>query len=494
MKVQKEDKSFSTANFDRVMVVEIHNTRSAGAVLAYKFAPSIDSKYNTRMEATIDMRPNMLGRSSSVNPGLTASVRIYNPGDEIYNYVQKHTTWASNYKGTGGFAKYNATRPFVVIKAGYVQDGKENISRVFGGYLNSSAQYRKGPDVVCDLYCHDVMIGSTSVEYSTAQLGQTVQDLKFEYVSPGERSDISWDSKLRELIRKYETEITTLYSAPKPVVSYTNIIKEGTTVTGTKNSMLEPTELIDHGIVELTDSVRKNPDWFRVNYVVGKTNSQPHKRLRQYATAHWKPKKEIVLSADGIQGVLNELASQFPGPYGVVIERNLVTSAPYNVYDVYPVYGTAESGSKGVIQKDKTTVGVTHTIYNYQNFLETPIVDASGAFTIKMMLHAVLQPGDYLKIAWDDKLTRNMGAISNSTKGVELKSGLAQYYATLQMDKSLNVKMLTETNGYIFNRGYYMTHITHALSTHGSEWTTTVKTAPGWADIGRKNENVKAVK
>ena len=56
--------------------------------------------------------------------------------------------------------------------------------------------------------------------------------------------------------------------------------------------------------------------------------------------------------------------------------------------------------------------------------------------------------------------------------------------ATTQLSTSMAISALAQyqkvaaENGYMFNVGFLMYKVTHKLSTHGKDWTTTVQTVP----------------
>lgn len=135
----------------------------------------------------------------------------------------------------------------------------------------------------------------------------------------------------------------------------------------------------------------------------------------------------------------------------------------------YWIYQNEKRGIK--LPEDKRP---THTIYDYQNLLSTPMLGTTSGLVVNMLLNPEIHANEYFKLALSEDAKANLG----TSVGLSSEQ-LGQFTTALQGGYSQVVKAQTKSsNGSVFNRAFLIQQVVHEFSTHGSTWKTQVTTVP----------------
>lgn len=468
-------------NLDRIMRVTVSAVRSSNVGAAdtnthvIEYCPMADERLNARIEATLKELP--IVNSKHNGPGFSAKIKIYNPPTTLLQTISEHSPWSLHNENLDD---YYSKRCWVSVDAGYwdASAGK-NADRnamystnLFGGYLNTSAYYRKGVDNILELFAHSIrllpeenqeMIESIAVDQTSWDMMTNRTYLRESNYGSDQKG---WDDMVRQIIVDYAPlrPQTNVYGRLKMDAAY--------------NLSLVPVDVTEEERVAARQNAEK--EWFYINYIHEPTTlvdiegvKRDNKELRDRAVRQ-STRNIGRLTGKTFQEKIQEMCDLFPG---LRWHEDLNYSDGKSRY--YFWWPEAAKSVPGVKRETPAvqTANPDIIIYNFQNFLQVPSVDGAGRLTIKMMFNPNIKPLNSLMLKWIDG-TKPGSAISPLTRGVASTAQIGQYYPSLQAGiMNAQVAAILNTNGDLFNVPYTITHIIHTLSTHTNTWMTEVKTA-----------------
>lgn len=459
--------------------------------------------------------------------GYEARIKIYNPSPDILSVV---ASGMSYFTRSEDIYKYYASKLRVSIYAGYFvakdpsliesqkikekekkaeaaatqkntivlddtdllcNDGATYGNAIFGGaggggYVNNSYITHKDTDTILVLACHNVDI--TQMQYK--QLKPVGNTKNFVPV-------FEWDAEKDKPQKGFQTfDLTFKYFATKYADYW--YPPEKRNFLGTTVAEALPIDSPERGTT--------NPQWMKVLYVKSLNDVYSVKEtggsledvkqdevLRRRATDASLVNRirtdKFYTNKSNKDSCLVDLCA-FGGEN---LGYKLIDDAwGYVVYAVYPL-----GSYKSMVPLE--TDGVVKII-NFQNLLETPTATPAGCLNVKMWFNKECKSQRYLALVLDSSYTGNpeeTGLLNinklNFTqmpgKGNQLIVPLGgstdnAAVATTQLSTSMAISALAQyqkvaaENGYMFNVGFLMYKVTHKLSTHGKDWTTTVQTVP----------------
>lgn len=470
-------------NFDRILRVTVSATEGGEEKqFVIEYCPRADERLNARIDVTEKEVP--IVNTKHNGPGFSAQVKIYNPPVELVGMINQHANWSLQ---NTNLRQYYAGRCWVTIDAGYwnpqkaasaqkiegtteadeqsKKDAGRDYNRIFGGWLNTSAYYRKGVDNILEIFCHSIRILDSenqemiqAAQVAKSGYSEVVFREKMDSPAVGSGSK-GWDRMMREIITKY-AEV----KAPK---NNFGVLR----TQFARNASLAPVDVKPEDRTDLNK-------FYYVNYIYEPSNLSDIESVKR-ADPDLKRQAETmntsgyVINGKTFYEKIQEMCDRFPG---LRYHEDLTYDDGYSRYYFWlPVGGSgrkANTTNRSLPSNSAPDV----TIYNFQNFLQVPSVDGAGCFTIKMLFNPGIKPNNKLMLKWVDELTHN-GVISSLTKGVSTTAKIGQYYPSLQGGVfNAQVAAILGTNGDLFNVSYTVAYITHKLSTHTSSWSTEVKT------------------
>lgn len=461
--------------------------------------------------------------SSKLNgkAGYEANIKIYNPSPTILSMI---ASGMSYFTGGGDIFDYYSGKVQVSLYAGYFvpkeptgaeeskikekakeaneeatkstnivlkddellcNDGATYGQAIFeNGFVNNSFYVHKGTDNILTLTCHN--INTTAMQYQ--QMKPVGNAGNFVPV-------FDWDVKKEEPRKGFPTfDQTFKYFATKYADYWYPPSKRGI-LASTNGGEALPLDSLERGTT--------NPQWMKVLYVNSlndvltvkdtggaledvKQNESLRIRATDASIVNRIRTDKFYTNGASKQVCLTDLCA-FGG-------ENLgweeITDAwGYIVYAVYP-----RDSYKSTVPLD--TDGVVKII-NFQNLLEPPTASASGCLNVKMWLNKECRPNRYLALVLDSTYEGNpeesgilnINKLNFTSNGNQLivplgGSGSNAAVSTTQLSTSMAISALAQyqdcaaKNGYMFNVGFCINRVTHKLSTHGKDWTTTVQTVP----------------
>lgn len=470
-------------NFGRILRVTVSATEGGKEKqLVIEYCPMADERLNARIDVTEREVP--IVNSKHNGPGFSAQVKIYNPPVELITMINQHANWSLQ---NTNLDEYYAGRCWVTVDAGYwdsqkaanakkiegtsetdEQNKKEagrDYNNLFGGWLNTSAYYRKGVDNILEMFCHKIRI-LDSENQEMIQAAQVIKSGYSEVVfrekmdSPAVGSDSKgWDRMMREIITKY-AEV----KAPKNSLGALR-------AQSTRSASLAPVDVTPEDRTDINK-------FYYFNYIYEPSNlsdiegvKRPDPDLKRQAET--MNTSGYVINGKTFYEKIQEMCDRFPG---LRYHEDLTYNDGYSRYYFWLPAGGSGRKANTTNRSLPSTDAPDVTIYNFQNLLQVPSIDGAGCFTIKMLFNPGIKPNNKLMLKWADELAHNR-VISPLTKGVATTAKIGQYYPSLQGGVfSAQVAARLETNGYLFNVSYTVAYITHRLSTHTSSWSTEVKT------------------
>lgn len=478
-------------NFDRIMAVTLVRD---GNTTEFRYCPmDRNHQYEARIDAEIVYKPT--AAKIGMTPGFSATVRLYNAGDDIINLI---TGRPNNDSSRFNFQNSLSNKCQITIRAGYwdhsVKTADEALKRVpvlFGGFVNSSARYRKGNDIVTELYCHNIRL-----DIKTS--GRDNISDKLKDAIENDHSEKKIMDILRGVFKEVKSNSSTKPEGKRLKKLIEDVIREHAPSTSKKyepllgamqsKSQSEEQGLQNDEVVDVPSNWRYTEDWFAIHFVNRKLTPsalQEYDKLKQYDAAlndedifGFTNPKAGVRTEKGVEDMLVTLLSKSTQGIeylGVTYNRKKAHFYFYVPSQDTSVRALPQDGTSAI------SVGDIIRIYNFQNFLDVPVIDGRGCFVAKMMFNPECIAGKFLKLEWQSGLNP-IGAISSLTEGVALNAQMGFSFPSLQGGLyQAQVAAMLSNNGYLFEGYYRMVNVTHKLSTHGSEWITTVKTAPGTA-------------
>lgn len=492
MKVQGID-----VNFDRIMRITFwYGAGTTGAeTVVMEYAPRDNEAYCPNMKVSIKDILNPTSKNGL--PGYTAEITIVNPHPDVLRILANHVTWLLDYNGeadklknetrkasgtpaeqqaqsTTNLLDFYASRVRVRVEAGYWNEGKRDYTLIFEGYVNSNSWYRKGVDniLVLAAYNIDIMQMSANAIKDVGDLQKLTTETARRHASDSLRErekrsgkgTASWLDMARKLVLNFSTH--------RPNPAY---------VTGETPVIVAP-------YLEVKPAERKDPFWYKIKVI-------------------YTPREKDKFNEPLWQKLFGTDVDKFYTTAGS-LDNMLWDLCTYkNVNVNYEIDDTWEQGIRTlfvyprgaeIAYVDGNSADIQ--IINYQNLLEAPAAEASGALNIKMLFNPVCKPGKSIALILDKSKGSSSGMAADAAvtsagvglnDGVSFSGGATPYTPTIQGASSVTIyseelqafnderiEADKVTRGYLFNTGFPILEATHTLETRGKTWMTNIKTIP----------------
>ena len=490
---------------------------AGGQQVVLLYAPNLNEMYNANIEAEVQDIANPMRKNNDL--GFTATVTVTNPPQSLVQLIATHIGWVARHDETeeqmveralretrATLLEYYQTRPRCRLEVGYwdysqpplpaVEVKNSNtdepvfatpsysipgLTKLFEGYLNSSALYHDGQDDILKFACHafDASLISTRAimeqfmcHYPELERRTILED--YARADAGKRTakpNTMWHTMFRNLIREYE------YFRPNPNYGQTTTEAIMSGKINTRDEFL---------IVNNAD--REKADWIDVRYIYSpndlRTRNEELRKRLEFDT----DVSGFYTNAGTLAEMLTDLSNE---------KNAMVNWMQYNDFDethsrvVYFVWPRGE-GLKSVRGQDADI-----KIINYQNLLESPSASVSGALHIKMFLNTACIPLRRIALILDPRMGADMGTgdefvVKASTifrESMGVHGQLNPYMGTRQLANAQSVyaQQLAEKDiykrGYLFNTGFPIIKAKHHIQTHGQAWETEVETIPMWEGL-----------
>ena len=511
--------------FNRIVKVEFLNSQSE-VDYVIEFNPVKDRALCAHIDAEVLGLPQPVKSNS---PGFSASVTFYNPPKELLSHIALQTRFISDFvrdenyssdlivndmsgwqvpmvlpeevqdritnivelrKGTSAstdkvvsdtLVRYYSNRSRVRLSAGYYdkKTDTEHYEHLFTGYLNGSAFWHKGTDNILQVNCHDI-------DLSNIEPGTILTSIDPKTRAALERTVITQSDQRRMGKETFDQTVRNFiqYFAPEE-------IRDGKL--HRRLSVESKMTSFDVWYVKSRQEVRrglKNGEGFN--------KSWEYPRLKTLLTSTQKQQpmapnlKHYYTTKATLREMLTDvcstvfLARQDGGTMSIswdLIQENVSRST----YIFFPI---------GDDPKTVPASGATFRIWNYQNLLEAPSVDGAGQLTVKMLLRPEIRTMDSIALMLSPDLGVDEGLVPIGSFESSIHYGTNRLLGTLgttanlrttptvQLSEAASVSSLRKKTadakfgGYMFNYGFIISRFEHKISTHNSDWSTTVKTVP----------------
>lgn len=444
-------------NLNRILRVKIAGSSSE----VIEYCPYDKEYLCPNIDAIIKYLPSFTGKNG--RPGFSAKVTIYNPPQTTLNIIGGKISWPIGLGNGNANEKtvrdYYKTKCRVTIEAGYWKDGKREYNKMFSGYLNTSAYYRKGPNNILELYCHNIELTPSDINRMTSSKridqSSVVTNTYAVWGISSDKQQLLCEEWIDNVIKKFETK-----KAP---------------VAGQSVSIIDNT-------VSVTEEDRKKNGrpFYEIHYI-----EPPKDRIHPKngevsdvglaALVQGTTLINFIPNGGTFEAKMQEICDAFPGTLRWVADYEFLDGKTR--YYFWQPKGTGTDQSSDPLKRGDLI------IYNFQNLIEVPSIDGSGCFTVKMMFNPDAWPLKRLILMWDEKLS--FGNISPLTKGVATSAQLGQFYPSLQagLYNAQTYALTRKNNGSVFNQRYTIAYVTHHLSSRGNAWSTEVKTTSAIAEV-----------
>jgi len=502
-------------NFERILKISIYKPVGDDSTEVYtiKYAPQANERYCPMIDVVVNDMPDPRGKNA--RPGYTADVKIYNPPDSLANMFNNNKTWIHQFfdsdirkeiqhnpkKAAEQLEKYYNSRFRVKIYAGYWRPDEKGAARedygngpIFEGTITTFAYYRKGVDDILQFSGFDFdpasdlaisAIGKslgvkTVVEehYAEDVLGQSYKESKWRR---GNKS-LTWDQMSRILIYQLVT------TRPKRM----NIIGQQEILPRSTQSDPE-NEIYTTAYVSYLDRNIDKFDWAETRYlytlerkyggVADEKSENFNRSLRDRMVALTTEK--FYTNAQTVHGALNDL-TEFNG-----LHLNFMLD--YNYVPGRIILWVWPSGDTNKLFLGADGPGVK--IVNWQNLLEAPTVQGSGAIKITMLFNPACHSMDLITLVQDTSQGNDVDSLvttANLTHGFAAAGGQgliptlqgnmsfssARLSSDAEIQRELEQKGISKWAGALINIGWPMFTVRHDLSTRTGNWRTTVLTMP----------------
>ena len=465
MKVTFEGKDGKTqtesALFGRCVKIQLANAKENGTVsLTIEHKPQYTNDTTitqgtlcARIEGVITHLPKPGNKNHT--PGFTATLKIFNDfSNEIGKVLDTKNKYLTDFAGGDKETKprvdalrdYVRNKFWVVVWVGYWNEDKKDADyiKVYTGLVNSYYSYRRGVDLITEMQCANVYPEKTTTEQMNLMFGsgpkgpKTAKDPK-ESVSEGyvnETGSDRWHFLLWDIINKYDENKV-------PIVD-------------TSKASPIPIPITEEDRKKSTDK------WFTIEYASdaldGNAKQAPSSLVKNYYSA--RTDRDYLL---------DDIMTIFPN-VKVTYKVQDDYAAGKRRYVILPAAGNRAPTKIG---------GNTHTIYDYQNLLDAPMMSGNGGMTINMLLRPEIDAWDWIELRLTDK-NKNGNSIGISGDG-------GQFNMLLYGDRSQTIKSAVKNNdkinslyrnGGVFNKPFLIYKVVHTFSTHSNIWKTTITTVP----------------
>lgn len=505
-------------NFDRCLKFvftggkvsyEDENGVKVPAKFVVEYNPRKASYLCPKLEATIIDTP---ASSLKNRPGYEAELKIYNPNHDILDVISSGITQINK---SNSVYSYYASKVRVAVYAGYYTEAPATLTKkeklpkdkkqqnitvtndveyqdaatygepLFSGYVNNSLLVHKGTDTILTLACHD--IDMTANQFNQIKLGmKNARDVPVFSKEMDEKrykpNQATFDADFRWLVSHLATEY---YPSEVRGLSQSSI---KTYIPATYNR----------------DTL--NPGWFKVFYVRSLSAFESASETLEGIEgdrSFWDENLRVRATDPSVGNPVRHkgfytLKSKLPDALsdlctfsGERLGYKAYERFGYTIYCIYKMGNRQNSvplNTKGLVK-----------IINFQNLLGTPTVSPNGSLKVDMWLNKDCECWKYIALVLDSDYSGSVeetGVLNINNLNFFNQQGTNNLIvplggttsnaaiATTQLSTSMPVaaaaafQQVAAKNGYMFNTGFLMTKVTHKLSTHGKNWSTSVQTVP----------------
>lgn len=421
--------------------------KSNSGIITLVFDPQLKREYCPRIDAVV----SQVGRFSDRNPAnATARISVWNLGSSIRQFLDGYN--AFNESGVP-YNMVNAKKSAIVLQVGY-GNVRHTIFRGWIGSFNVVRQQTEDTvDNIWQFYCAYPGIDVPEMSDSDRAVSG------IDYLSDSELEDfvntaMSPELQLREIVYRYpRTVYVNAETQEKSIASFLNNLGLGSEQQTETNQTLVKVPQLG------TITPENFNDHYVIKYVSDSHGTDPNNELKKI----WQRNQAMYplpVDMTNLEYGIDMLAIQLNcrARLGQVLDDGRQEILIWRA-------GTNASSSKNWVIK------------NFQNVLQPPQI-GMGGIVVPIMLEPDIRPMDSLELQIDDSFT-----------GMKLPSFISQLdrqaYAPFVAGNNFSGvgELATPTNaklsakyGNIFFKRFNISHVEHSISTHSSEWKTTITT------------------
>lgn len=496
-------------NFDRVVRLTI---KCPGAEIDYdKEGKKVDTvvvEYNPlddgRKVARIDFTCEMLTQLSDITqPSYTAEIKLYNITDELANaiasggadirYIFSGNTVSDRrerYKARRG------SRPQVKLEIGYYNHenpSETSLATIFDGYINSSFSARQGVDYVTTLQCWKFN-GSLpdDVSWCLTETKDEYLDYKEEIEEKrGKPYKGTVENVLADLIWDYATERPSIVTEGKTKeISFDGSSSQMSKIEKEKNFSQQFSVPFNRP----GDTWKENHEFsnvFSLGFYYDASGTLLNEDLRQKLIRAWG--SDFVFYTNGetdLDKLLHSALAKTGYNLSYKKDENFNKSIDgeekrNGVRFKWYVY---EAGARGSKSPNPGSGGIK--IINYQNVVETPVINGNGSMQLKTMIIPGITTKSALMLAIEDVDSDQVYNMGNSSftgiKASTLSASVGKFVPLMTGEYNTAVLINDQKKrGSLFNTWFDIWKITFSGSTHTKDWYNTIFTFPTFLGRGK---------
>ncbi len=486
-------------NFDRVVRLTI---KCPGRAIEYdkegkKTVNTVVIEYNPlddpRKVARIDFTCDCLTQLKDLTaPSYTAEIKLYNISKELANAIgQGGNEIAAVFSGKGiaerrnAYKARNSIRPQVTLEVGYYNHenpSQTSLWKLFNGYINSSFSARQGQDYVTTLQCwkYDGSLPGDA-NFCLASTESEYQELKDKLVNKrGEMYEGTVKDVIAKVIWDYATTRPTLEEVPmSEQISSFSGTKENMTKQSDKRNVVQFETIFNSGDDEWKGS-HKFTDVFDVRFTKDASGETLDKDLEYRLLNKWGASFRAYTDGEtDLDKILAEVLAQTGLNLDYFLDKSLTKADKY-IWNVFYAggRGTSTSADGGLIE-----------IVNYQNVVETPMINGNGSLQLKTMIIPGVSTKSKLRLTVkniESESAANLGAPSFSGIKATTFSGSNGRFTPLLSGEYASAVLINDAKdkGSIFNHTFNLWKVSYNGSTHSREWFNTLYSFPSFLGAG----------
>ena len=496
-------------NFDRIVRVTI---RCPGRSVDYnsegKSVDTVVIEYNPLDNgykvARIDFSCEMLTQLSNITqPSYTAEIKLYNITDKLANAIASDgADIRSIYAATSVQERKNryrnraSQRPQIKLEIGYFNHEKPSetsYATLFDGYINSSFSARQGVDYVTTLQCwkfdgslpDDVSWCLVQNQEEYEQYQTEIEEEKGKLYD-GSVTDVLckliWDYAKERPSRKTEgKDDVTSFLGSKGVMS--SVEKEKNFSQQFRVKFNEPGDT--------WKQEHQFGDVFRLGYFYDASGAVYNPDLEQKLIKRWGTNFKFYTNGEDnldrlLKAALAKTGFNLSYRYDDGFEKSINGQEDANgVLFKWYVY---EAGGRTSKSPNPGSNGIK--IINYQNVVETPIINGNGSMQLKTMIIPGITTKSALMLAIEDLDSDQVYNMGNSSftgiKASTLSASVGKFVPLMTGEYNTAVLINDQKKrGSLFNTWFDIWKITFSGSTHTTDWYNTIYTWPTFLGRGR---------
>lgn len=456
-----------------------------------EYNPLSDSRKVARIDFSCELVPQL---KEMTGPNYTAEIKLYNITDELANALANsgaiEKTWAPNKATSERKSRLQSSgRPQVTLEVGYYNHEEPNntvLYPIFHGFVNSSFSARKGTDYETTLQCwkFDDTIPDSPVwaqfadkrEYLENRYSVEVNDQPTPY-----RGNVL--GVIKELIWNYQT--TRPAYKDETFWDRLGFSKSNSfSGSGDKSEMSSvPDKVSFNGADDESVRWKKTHEFenvFHLDVTTDATGTYPDSSLKDLLQDMWSDSFQFYPNGETnldklLKAALAKAGKGIPLTYQKIEnDPNIANGTKFCWY----IYEAKDHKRVTPKYENKQVLEIT----NYQNVIETPVLNGNGSMQIKVMMIPDAWTKSALRLTRtedDANSVLGMGESFIGTDSISLSAQYGKFAPLLSGAYSANVMINDETSkGYLFNRDYGIWKVTTKGSTHTKDWYTIIQTVP----------------